>query len=73
MGKYSKNINKLIAKKLVNNPKHAAFNKFADPKLTFWFRLGFNKLHYGRGHLEGELTLNAKGRAYYKKNSKKWE
>jgi len=35
MGKYSKNINKLIAKKLVNNPKHVVFSKFADPKINF--------------------------------------
>ena len=72
MGHYSKNIPKKIAITLVGNKKHSAFSEFADKEMQFWFSYGDKKLHYGRGHLEGTINLNKKGKFYYEKNKETW-
>lgn len=72
MGRYSRNLSRALAITLVNNKKHPVFSKFVDNKMSFWFRYGDRKLHYGRGHLEGSLTLNKKGKIYYEKNKESW-
>jgi hypothetical protein len=74
MGSYSRNISKKLAKSLVTpkDKKHAIFSKYADPDNEFWMSKGDpNFLHFGRGHLEGELKLSSKGKSYHK-SYKNW-
>ncbi len=61
-----------MAKFLVVNKKHPIFSEYADPKIEFWMSKGDpNNLHFGPGHLQGELKFNSKGKAYHK-SYKNW-
>lgn len=68
MGSYSRNLSKKLAKSLVTpkSKKHVVFSKFSDPDNQFWMSKGdSNNLHFGRGHLEGELKFNSMGKAFH--------
>ena len=72
MGRYSEQISPTLAKTLVKDKKSEVFSKFVSSDMGFWFSYYDKKLHYGRGHLEGTLALNEKGKKYFENNKEKW-